>query len=333
MLAVCTLVMAATGCGPADVESGREPHVLDIAVIPKGTTHEFWKSIHAGAEIAARELTANGVATRIIWQGPLKEDDRDTQIQVVENFVTRGVAGIVLAPLDARALVRPVDEAVAVGIPVVIVDSGLESERIASFVATDNYRGGVMAAQWLAERLGDSGHVVLLRYAVGSASTEQREQGFLDELARHPGLETLSATEYAGPTRDTAYRTAQALLNRYGDRVTGVFAVNESATVGMTLALREAGLGGGGVQMVGFDAGTQSVTDLNNGDVQALVVQNPLRMGYEGVLTVVRVIRGEPVEAHIDTGVVLVTRENMDTDAMQALLNPSLDSLLDLNPR
>jgi ribose transport system substrate-binding protein len=115
--------------------------------------------------------------------------------------------------------------------------------------------------------------------------------------------------------------------------VTGVFAVNESATVGMTLALREAGLGGGGVQMVGFDAGTQSVTDLNNGDVQALVVQNPLRMGYEGVLTVVRVIRGEPVEAHIDTGVVLVTRENMDTDAMQALLNPSLDSLLDLNPR
>jgi len=297
--------------------------------VPKGTTHEFWKSIHAGAVKAERELVARGIVTQVVWQGPLKEDDRDAQIQVVENFVTRRVSGIVLAPLDARALVRPVDSAIAAGIPVVIIDSGLERQT-ASFVATDNYEGGAMAARHLAELLGGTGKVILLRYAVGSASTEQREKGFLDELAKnYSGLELISGTEYAGATRDTAYRTSQALLNRYGDQVNGIFAVNESATIGMTLALRESGKAGGKVRMIGFDAGTQSIEDLANGDVQALVVQNPLRMGYEGVMTAVSAIRGETVAPRIDTGVVLVTAQNMNSEAVRPLLHPPLAEYLD----
>src|SRR5262249_29768115 len=152
------------------------------------------------------------------------------------------------------------------------------------------------------------GKAILLRYQVGSASTEEREKGFLDTLAKdHPGVVVISATEYAGPTRDTAYRVSQALLNRFGDQVDGIFAVNESATIGMTLALREIGKAGGQVKMIGFDAGTQSLEDLEHGDVQGLVVQNPLRMGYDGVMTVVHAIRREPVEPRIDTGVVMVT--------------------------
>jgi ribose transport system substrate-binding protein len=298
-------------------------------VVPKGTTHEFWKSIHAGAVKAERELDARGIRTHVIWQGPLKEDDRDAQIQVVENFVTRRVSGIVLAPLDARALVRPVESAIAAGVPVVIIDSGLERETV-SFVATDNYEGGVIAARHMSELLGGKGEVILLRYAVGSASTEQREKGFMEELAKaHPGIDVISDTEYAGATRDTAYRTSQALLNRFGDRVDGIFAVNESATIGMTLALREIGKAGGNVKMIGFDAGTQSIEDLESGDVQALVVQNPLRMGYEGVLTVVRAIRGEPVEKRVDTGVVLVTKENMAHADVKPLLHPPLAEYLD----
>ena len=315
------------GCGPSE-PSGGTAAKYEIAVVPKGTTHEFWKSIHAGAVKAERELIARGIVTHVVWQGPLKEDDRDAQIQVVENFVTRRVSGIVLAPLDAHALVRPVDSAITAGIPVVIIDSGLERQT-ASFVATDNYEGGAMAARHLAELLGGSGKVILLRYAVGSASTEQREKGFLDELAKNSGLELISGTEYAGATRDTAYRTAQALLNRYGDQVNGIFAVNESATIGMTLALRESGKAGGKVKMVGFDAGTQSIEDLTNGDVQALVVQNPLRMGYEGVMTAVSAIRGETVAPRIDTGVVLVTAQNMNSEAVRPLLHPPLAEYLD----
>src|SRR3954454_16271874 len=111
-----------------------------IAVIPKGTTHEFWKSIHAGAVMAQRELQTNGTKIDLIWKGPLREDDRDAQIQVVENFTTRRVSGIVLAPLDSQALIAPVANSVRAKIPVVIIDSGLKSDKYASFVATDNLK-------------------------------------------------------------------------------------------------------------------------------------------------------------------------------------------------
>ena len=323
LLVLCLGVLLLAGC-----DTKQPPTTTyEIAVVPKGTTHEFWKSIHAGAVKAERELDAQGIATHVIWQGPLKEDDRDAQIQVVENFVTRHVSGIVLAPLDARALVRPVESALAAGVPVVIIDSGLEHET-ASFVATDNYQGGVIAARHMSELLGGKGRVVLLRYAVGSASTEQREKGFMEELAK-TAMEVISDTEYAGATRDTAYRTSQALLNRFGDQVDGIFCVNESSTIGMTLALREIGKAAGNVKMIGFDAGTQSIEDLTNGDLQALVVQNPMRMGYEGVLTVVRAIRGEAVEKHVDTGVVLVTKENMESADVKPLLHPPLAEYLD----
>jgi ribose transport system substrate-binding protein len=264
-----------------------------------------------------------------VWQGPLKEDDRDTQIQVLETFVARQVAGIVLAPLDSKALVRSVEAAVASGIPVVIIDSGLDSERYSSFVATDNHAGGALAARHLAELLEGDGNVILFRYAVGSASTEARERGFLETLeSDHPELRVISSTEYAGPTRETAYRTAQALLNRFGSQVDGIFAVNESATIGMTLALKEIGRAQGDVAMIGFDAGSQSIDDLEHGDVQGLVVQNPMRMGYEGVMTVVQAILGEPVERRVDTGVVLVTPENLHDPDVRPLLHPPIQAYL-----
>src|ERR1051326_5240439 len=193
---------------------------LSIAVIPKGTSHEFWKSIHAGAIKAARELSAPGAEVEIIWKGPWREDDREQQIQVVEGFASQGVNGIVLAPLDNRALVRPVEEAKSAGVPTVIIDSALESPSIVSFVATDNRKGGVLGADRLGELLGGKGKVILLRYAEGSASTEEREAGFLQEMkAKFPNIELISTDQYAGATRDTAKRAAENLLNRFGDEV------------------------------------------------------------------------------------------------------------------
>ena len=152
----------------------------------------------------------------LIWQGPQKEDDRTLQIQLVQNAVAAGVDGIVLAPLDAKALVNPVEEAVAKGIPVVVIDSGLESDKIVSYVATDNYNGGVLAAQRLGEVLKGEGKIILLRYAVGSASTEKREKGFTDTIAKEfPKITYLSKTEYAGATSDLAQQKAQSLVTRY----------------------------------------------------------------------------------------------------------------------
>lgn len=301
---------------------------LTIAVVPKGTTHEFWKSIHAGAIKAQQELAAKGINARIIWKGPLKEDDRDQQIQVVENFMVQRASGIVLAPLDSKALIRPVQNAQKAKVPVVIIDSGLESDDYVSFVATDNYKGGQMAGEQLAKLLGGKGKVILLRYAVGSASTEAREKGFLEALGKHADIKLISSDQYAGPTRDTSYSASQNLLRRFGQEVDGIFCPNENSTIGMTMALRDIGRAGGKVKMVGFDAGSQSVADLKSGDVQGLVVQNPLFMGYKGVMTIVEHIQGKPVEKRIDTGVVLVTKENMGDASVKELLYPPLEKYL-----
>ncbi len=323
LLALCGFLLA--GCGP---EGTSRDDTIQIAVIPKGTTHEFWRSIHAGARKAEKELQAQGKSIEIIWKGPLKEDDRDQQIQLVENFTTRRVDGMVLAPLDAQALVRPVENAQQAGIPVVIIDSGLNTDKYVSFVATDNYKGGEMAGTFMANQLNNEGKVILLRYAVGSASTENREKGFLEALKKSPGVELISSDQHAGPTRETAYQASQNLLQRFGKEVNAIFCVNENSTIGMTKALREMGRAAGAVKMIGFDAGSQSIKDMESGDVQGLVVQDPVRMGYEGVMNLVAHLDGKTVEKRIDTGVVMITPQNLKEEESQRLLNPPIEEYL-----
>ncbi|MGA2015876.1 MAG: substrate-binding domain-containing protein [Opitutaceae bacterium] len=299
-----------------------------IAVIPKGTTHEYWKSVDAGAVKAQRELAARGIAVDVIWKGPLREDDREQQIQVVENFIGLNVSAIVLAPLDSRALVAPAEEAVKAGIPVIIIDSGLNSTLPSCTVATDNRKGGQIGARRLGSLLGGKGRAIMLRYEVGSDSTAQREAGFLEVMkSEFPGIALISTDQYGGATTETAYRAAQNLLNRFGDQTDGIFAPNESSAHGMLLALREAGLAGR-VRFVGFDANEQLVGALRKGDIQGLVVQDPLKMGYLGVMSAVARLRHEPLAASIDTGVALVTRENLDDAATSALIHPPLSEYL-----
>lgn len=317
---VLILLVACTG----HQDAGDAATDLRIAVIPKGTTHEFWKSIHAGAIKAEREL--DGVA--ITWKGPLKEDDRNQQIEVVENFIGQGYDGIVLAPLDSKALVRPVRDAVGAGIPVVVIDSDLAGEAHTAFVATDNAAGGRLAGEHLAAQLGGEGRVAMLRYQVGSASTEQREAGFLAAIAEHPGITVVSSDQYAGATRDTALSAAQNLLNQHGGDIQGVFTPNESSTAGMLLALRDAGLDGDAVAHVGFDASGILIEALEAGDVQGLVVQDPFAMGYRGVTTLVAHLRGELVPTQIDTPVALVTPDNMADPDIARLLEPPLQQYL-----
>jgi ribose transport system substrate-binding protein len=324
-LGLALLVLTLVGCGKKVEDKGKG---YTIAVIPKGTTHEYWKSIHAGAVKAAEELTAQGVPVEIIWKGPFREDDRDQQIQVVENFTSRQVSGIVLAPLDSQALVNPVESAVQAGIPVVVMDSGLKSDKYVSFVATDNFKGGQLAGDYMAKLLNDQGNVILLRYAVGSSSTEEREKGFLEALAKHPEIKLISSDQYAGVTIETAYQASQNLLNRFGNEVNGIFCVNEPNTIAMTKALRDIGKAGGNVKMVGFDAGSQSVLDMKNGDLQGMAVQNPLLMGYLSVKTMAQQLQGQKVEKRIDTGVVLVTPENMNQPEIKDLLQPPIDKYL-----
>ena len=294
-----------------------------IAVIPMGTTHQYWKLIHAGALKAQAEFKSQGVAVDIIWKGPLREDDRDQQVQVVENFIGRRVSGIVLAPLDYRALAAPVEQAAKAGIPVAIVDSGLQSTAPVSYIATDNRAGGRLAARRLGELLQGRGNVILLRVQVGSGSCEAREAGFLEELAaKFPDIKVISSNQHGGATRETAMAASQNLLNRFGPEVNGIFTPNESTMAGMLLALSNAGLGGGKVKLVGFANAPAYAEALRRNDLHGLILQDPVKMGYLGVKTIIQVLYGEKVPALVDTGVYLATAENLNDPAIAALMTP-----------
>ena len=325
-MAALALAMAAGCSGGKAPETSAKP--LSIGVIPKGTTHEFWNAIHAGAVKAERELNANGVKVSITWKGPLREDDREQQVQVVEGFLSQGVSGLVLAPLDEKALVRPVEEAKRAGIPTVVIDSGLASTEIVSFVATDNVKGGELAADRMGALLGGKGKVLLLRYQEGSASTTEREVGFLNRLKeKFPGITLISSDQYAGPTRDTGKRASENLLNRYANDIQGVFCVNESSTHGMLLALQDIGKAGK-ISFIGFDASQTFIDAIEAGQMHGLVVQNPMNMGYLGVLRMVDHLQGKPVDKRIDTGVWMITKENLSEPATAELLHPPVERYL-----
>lgn len=312
MLVLISVLAWSCSNSARDARSGRTA----IAVIPKGTTHVFWRSVEAGARRAAEEL-----GVEIIWKGPLKENDRAQQIAVVEQFITEGVAGIVLAPLDDNALLRPVRSATAKGIPVIIFDSNLNGEvgkDFVSFVATDNYAGGRLAGEELARLLNGQGKVAMLRYMVGSASTSHREQGFLDALKEHPDLQLILENQYGGATSGETIQKSEELLDtlRQAD---AIFCPNESSTYGMLVTLRKHNLAGK-VRFVGFDSSEELVRGLEAGELDALVLQNPRHMGYMGVKTLVDHLNGMEVPVQIDTGAKLVTRANLNDPEIRQLV-------------
>ena len=322
LLPLIALLLA--GCpAPENAESGQPSRGAGsqsyrIAVIPKGTTHEFWKSVHYGAEQAAKEL--GGV--EVLWLGPREEGDRDGQISVVQNFVTQQVDGIVLAPLDSQGMIGPVSEAVEAGIPVVIFDSALDDDSlIVSYVATDNFRGGQLAAEEMAKRLDGKGNVILLRYNSGSESTMQREEGFLSKLKEYPEIKVISSDQYAGTTPESSLEKAQQVLDKYRNEVDGVFAVCEPNANGVLAAMEGTRLDRD-VVLIGFDPNERMVGALAAGEMKGIVLQDPVQMGYLAVKNMVAHLKGEEVARRISTGETVATPENMKEEAIDKLLHP-----------
>ena len=305
-----------TGSGTTSPGGGASGAKLTIAVIPKGTTHQYWKSVETGAEQAGKELGAD-----IRWKGPLQESDRGAQIQIVQQFVSEGVSAIVLAPLDDVALVAPVRAANAKKIPVVIIDSALQGEAgkdFVSLVATDNHAAGVLGGERLAKLIGGKGKVVLLRYAEGSASTMQREAGFEEAIKKNPGIQIISDNMYGGATQGEAQTKAMQMIDKL-KQADGIFTPNESTTMGMLQALKQNNMAGK-VHFVGFDATPALVDALKAKEVDALVSQNPTKMGYEGVKAAIEQIQGKTVPGNIDTGATVIDNDNLNTPDIQKLL-------------
>ena len=287
-----------------------------IAVIPKSTTQVFWKTVETGAREGAKEA-----GVEMVWKGSLNEDNPAQQIQIVEQFVSEGVGGIVLAPIDDTALKRPAAAAMQKGIPVVIMDSALKGEPVKDFVSTvstNNYRGGEMAGEQLGKLLDGKGKVVPFRFKEGSASTDQREAGFLEAIKKFPDIQVILDNRYSGTTAREARSTALKMLDKLKD-ADGIFCSTEPSTLGMLLALKRNNLAGS-KKLVGFDTSPGLMEGLRKGEIQALVVQNPKKMGHEAVKALVAKMKGETVPTVIDSGAAVITKENLDTPEIQALL-------------
>ncbi|MFO0841337.1 MAG: substrate-binding domain-containing protein [Gemmataceae bacterium] len=332
------------GCAP------KSNFKYKVAVVPKGLTHEFWKSIERGARRAAGDLTQQGISVQILWDGPRKESDASDQIRIVQTLVgSRGANGLVLAPQDSKAMVPVVEEVVQKGVPVVIIDSGLDKpDAFVKYVATDNYNGGRMAAKHLLDVLAKDGKaapkLVLLRYAVGSESTEQREKGFLDVVneviaqrkkAGQPAPEVISDDVYAGATVDSSQKVSGPLLIRVKDKADGIFAVNESAATGMLNEMRSQKLNGK-IRLVAFDSSEPLLQAVEEGDVTGTIVQDPYRMGYLGVWVLVRHLEGDDVsdggKKSLPTGEYLLTKENLKDEASRERFEPALQAKRKIDP-
>lgn len=290
-----------------------------IAVIPKGASHQFWQSVRYGAEQAAQELGN----VEIVWQSPAIESDTRKQIELVEQMILQQVDGIVLAPNHQISLVEVVKESNDSGIPVIIFDSGLaEGAEIVSYVATDNRNGGKLAAERLAEVIGDEGEVILLRYKEGSESTYQREEGFLEEMTNHPNIKVVSSDQYGGDSVASAKAKVEQLLLA-NPNVKGVFAVCESNANGALEAIIDSGRADQ-IHFVAFDPSERLIQALSDGQCDGIVLQDPVAMGRESVKALVRHLEGQVVESNVPTGEAVATAENMAEPRMQSLLNPPI---------
>lgn len=309
-LAVIAIIFVGWGI----INKGKQTSQRRIAVIPKATTHIFWESVRKGAEKAGEEA-----GVKILWNGPKRETDREEQIQIIEDFIVQKVSGVVLAPLDSKALVPKVDELYDKNIPCVIVDSGIDTDKYVCFAATDNYIGGLIAARRMGKILNGKGKIVVLKYVPGSASTTNRENGFVDTIRKEfPEIDIVDE-QYGNDTVETALQVTEDMLTKNAE-LDGLFACNASTSVGALQGLRSQGRAGK-IKMIGFDTEKALIDGLKEGAIDSLVAQNPYKMGYEGVKAVLAVLDGKELPTRrIDTGVNLVTKANMETPEIQALL-------------
>lgn len=294
---------------------------LVIAVVPKAQAHIFWQTVHAGAVAASQEL---GVDIR--WNGPASEIDFTRQINIIDDFINQRVDGIALAPSHGESLIPIVERAAQEKIPVTIFDSGIHTDKFLSYVSTDNYKGGVLGAQRMGEILPQGGEIAIIGTIPGSVSTTEREKGFRETIdARFPSIQVVDF-QYGMSDRAKGLAVAEDILTAHPD-LSGIFCSNESGTIGAVQAAKSKGVVGR-VKIVGFDTSPTLIEDMQAGNLDSLVVQNPFRMGYIAVKTLVDSLRGQPPDKRIDTGATVVTAANLKEPAIQELIHPPIEKYL-----
>jgi ribose transport system substrate-binding protein len=273
----------------------------------------FWVSVQNGAMAAGRDFNLE-----VLWNGPAQETEYSRQIQIVDSMVAQHVDGLAVAAAERQALAGSVERAIAAGIPVTIFDSGLDITDYMTYVATDNYAAGQMGARKLAELLHSRGQVAMMMHAPGSASTMDREQGFEDVIkAEYPGIRIV-ARQYGFSNPAKAQAAAENILTAHPD-LDGIFASTEPESTGVSPVIKARGLSGK-VRFVGFDASENMIEDLKAGTLDAIVVQDPYRIGYEAVRTLADKINGRTPPKRLDLSARVVTKADLDKPDVRKLL-------------
>lgn len=294
---------------------------LVIAVVPKGQAHIFWQTVHAGAVAAGSDLHVE-----VLWNGPASEIDFARQINIVDDFINRRVDGIALAPSNGESLVPIVERAAQEGIPVTIFDSGIRTEQYLSYVSTDNYEGGVLAARRMAEILPEGGEIAMMGTIPGSVSTTERENGFRETIEKNSPRLRIVEFQYGMSDRAKSLSVAEDIFTARPE-LSGIFCSNESGTIGAVQAAKSKAVAGR-LKIVGFDTSPTLIEDLEAGNIDSLVVQNPFRMGYLAVATLVEKLRGRPPAGRVNTGATLVTKSNLGEASIRELVHPRIEKYL-----
>ncbi len=315
ILLAATLIVATIAC--------KRDRTIRVGVVPKGANHIFWQTVHAGAIKAGGEYGAE-----IEWNAPTLEVDSARQIEIVDSMVNKQLSALVLAPVDRKALVAPVERAVAAGMPVAIFDSDIDTDKRVSFVATDNKEGGRMAARRLAEIIGGKGKVAVIGFMAGSASTMEREDGFIEEIRKYPDIQMLGI-KYGMADRAKSMAVTENLMTAHSD-LAGLFADNESSSSGCVQALK--GRNARQIKLVAFDASDQLIRDLKDGWIDSMVVQNPFKMGYESTKAVLMKLKGQDPPKQLDSGATLVKPSDLDKPEIKQLLFPDIQQYLSGTP-
>ena len=299
------LLLVASGC--------RHSRKKVVGVIPKATSHMFWVSVQNGAMAAGRDFNLE-----VLWNGPAQETDYSRQIEIVDSMVARHVDGLAVAATERNALVGSVERAIAAGIPVTIFDSGLDITDYMTYVATDNYAAGQMGGRKLAELVHKRGEVAIMMHAPGSASTMDRERGFEDVItAEYPGIRIV-ARQYGFSNPAKAQAAAENILTAHPD-LNGIFASTEPESTGVSPVIKGRGLAGK-VRFVGFDSSENMIEDLKAGTLDAIVVQDAYRIGYEAVRTLADKINGRTPPKRLDLSARVITKPDLDRLDVRKLL-------------
>ncbi|KEQ11495.1 LacI family transcriptional regulator [Endozoicomonas montiporae] len=286
-----------------------------LPVVSKGFMHEFWQTVKMGSDSAAKELN---VKTSFV--GPSDETQIDQQIQLIENTLARRPNGLLIAALDANALIPSVERAHSQNIPIVTFDAGVNSDIPVSFVATNNKAAGAMAADALAQILDGKGKVAIVAHNAGTSSAINRIDGFVEQIKQqYPDIEVLSPLYSDGDPQRAMNQTMDVV--RANPDLSAVYGTNEGSSMGVATAIQSQGLAGK-IKVVGFDASDAIVNFVETGVMQGVIVQDAFQIGYMGMKVLHDALNGNEVEKVIDVPAVLVTDENINDEAIQKIIKP-----------